>query len=443
MSASTTGTTPADAATAGLKLADIDLTDLDLFAQRLPHDWFELLRREAPVWKHPETAGEEAFWVVSSYDRIAEVHRSGVVYSHQTGPGRDGRGGIALPDSRPEMGVGTQMVMTDPPAHTRYRKLVNRGFTPRMVARLTETMRLRADLIIDRIVERGEADFVVDVASELPLMAIADIVGVPMDDRRKLFDWTNQVLGSSDPEYAADRGEHDVSPGMISLFAYSRELAAKKKAEPGDDLWSRLLGATTTMEDGTVVELTDFELDMFFTLLILAGNETTRNAISGGLVAFLGHRDQWDLLRARPDLIDTAVEEILRFTSPVNYFRRTATVDTELGGQQIRAGEKVTLWYPSGNRDESVFADPHRFDITRSPNEHMAFGAGGPHYCLGASLAKLELKVMFGALTRRLPDIELAGPPERLRSNLLNAIKHLPVRFTPGERVLAEQQSAG
>jgi cholest-4-en-3-one 26-monooxygenase len=421
-------------------LAEIDLTDLDVFATRMPHDWFDLLRREAPVWRHPETADEEAFWVVSTYDRITEVHRSGLAYSHQTGPGRDGKGGISLNDVRVEMGVGSQMVMTDPPKHTELRKLVNRGFTPRMVSRLTQTMRLRTDIIIDRVAQQGTADFVVDVACELPLMAIADIVGVPMEDRGKLFNWTNQVLGSNDPEFQTERGPeaYEVSTGMVSLFLYSRELANKRRAAPADDLWTRLIGATATMEDGTVVELSELEQDMFFSLLILAGNETTRNAISGGLVAFLEHRDQWQMLREHPELIDTAVDEILRYTSPVNYFRRTATVDCELGDHSIRAGEKVTLWYPSGNRDESVFADPHRFDITRSPNHHMAFGAGGPHYCLGASLAKLELKVMFEGLVKRLPDIEATGPAERLRNNLLNSIKHLPVKFTPVEPVLAD-----
>ena len=190
------------------------------------------------------------------------------------------------------------------------------------------------------------------------------------------------------------------------------------------------------MEDGTVVELSELEQDMFFTLLILAGNETTRNAISGGLIVFMEHPDQWELLQRSPELIDTAVEEILRYTSPVNYFRRTTTEDVELGGQHIAAGEKITLWYPSGNRDEEVFADPHRFDIARDPNHHMAFGAGGPHFCLGASLARLELNVMFTGLAQRLPDLEITGRPDRLRNNLLNAIKHLPVRFTPSEPVL-------
>lgn len=418
-------------------LDDIDLTDIDVFAERMPHEWFDLLRRVAPVWRHPETENEESFWVVSTHDRITEVHRSGLAYSHQTGPGRNGAGGIALSDVRPEMGVGTQMVMTDPPAHTRLRKLVNRGFTPRMVARLEATMRLRTDLIIDRIIERGSADFVVDVASELPLMAIADIVGVPMDDRSKLFDWTNQVLGSSDPEYAtASRGPDDISPAMFELIMYSRALAHDKRTAPGDDLWTRLIGATATLEDGSVVELNELEQDMFFTLLILAGNETTRNAISGGMIAFMANPGEWQRLRRSPELIDTAVEEILRYTSPVNYFRRTATVDCALGGHDIAAGEKVTLWYPSGNRDEAVFDQPHRFDIARDPNHHMAFGAGGPHFCLGASLARLELKVMFEGLSKRLPDIEPAGPPQRLRNNLLNAIKHQPVRFTPGEPVL-------
>lgn len=423
-----------------LTIDDIDLTDLDTFVDRMPHDWFDLLRREASVWRHPETAEEESFWVVSTYDRIAEVHRAGLVYSHQTGPGRNGAGGISLQDARPEMGVGTQMVMTDPPKHTQYRKLVNRGFTPKMVARLEHTMQLRTDLIIDRVIERGSCDFVVDMASELPLMAIADIVGVPMDDRRKMFQWTNEVLGSNDPEYAVEgRQKGDVSPGMISLFLYSRELAEKKRAEPGDDLWTRLIGATATMEDGTVVELSEFEQDMFFSLLILAGNETTRNAISGGMIAFMQNPDQWELLRNQPEHIDTAVEEILRYTSPVNFFRRTATVDTELGGQQITAGEKVTLWYPSGNRDEAVFDDPHRFDITRTPNHHMTFGAGGPHFCLGASLARLELKVMFEGLAQRMPSMTMTGKPERMRINLLNTIKHVPVEFAPGDRVLTKE----
>ena len=289
--------------------AEIDLTDLDVFAARMPHDWFDLLRREAPVWRHPETAREEAFWVVSTYDKITEVHRSGLDYSHQTGPGRGGAGGIALADVRVEMGVGSQMVMTDPPKHTQLRKLVNRGFTPRMVGRLEQTMRLRTDIIIDRIAQRGTADFVVDVACELPLMAIADIVGVPLEDRDKLFTWTNQILGSDDPEFQAPGGRnaYDVPPGMVSLFLYSRELADKRRAAPADDLWTRLIGATATMEDGTVVELSEIEQDMFFSLLILAGNETTRNAISGGLLAFLAHPDQWQLLGARPELIDTAV----------------------------------------------------------------------------------------------------------------------------------------
>lgn len=427
------------AARTDVSIHDIDLTDLDVFASRLPHDWFDLLRREAPVWQHPATADQEPFWVVTSYERITEVHRAGLAFSHQTGPGRDGAGGITLHDSRPEMGVGTQMVMTDPPKHTQLRKLVNRGFTPRMVGRLEETMRLRTDIIIDRIAERGSADFVVDVACELPLMAIADIVGVPMEDRGKLFAWTNEVLGTDDPEFEPEGGRdaYDVTPGMVSLFLYSRELAEQRRAQPADDLWTKLIGARATMEDGTVVELSELEQDMFFSLLILAGNETTRNAISGGLLAFFEHPGEWQRLREHPELIDTAVDEILRYSSPVNYFRRTATTDVTLGGHEIRAGEKVTLWYPSGNRDEHEFEDPHRFDIGRTPNHHMAFGAGGPHYCLGASLAKLELKVMFEGLVRRLPDLAPAGPAQRLRNNLLNSIKHLPVTFTPVEPVLA------
>ena len=219
----------------------------------------------------------------------------------------------------------------------------------------------------------------------------------------------------------------------MGMFMYAQALGEDRAINPREDMTSAMMTAEVDGE-----RLTAQEFGSFFILLAVAGNETTRNAISGGLLAFFEHPDQWQRLGEHPELIDTAVEEILRYTSPVNYFRRTATVDCDLGGHHIRAGEKVTLWYPSGNRDEAVFDDPHRFDIARTPNHHMAFGAGGPHYCLGASLAKLELKVMFEGLVQRLPDLALAGPPERLRNNLLNSIKHLPITFTPVDRVLSD-----
>lgn len=418
---------------------EIDLTDLDVFAERMPHEWFDALRRDHPVWQHPATETEpEPFWVVSSYEHITEVHRAGTLYSHQTGPGREGAGGIALNDIEPGRGPGLQMVMTDPPQHTRYRKLVNTGFTPRMIRRLEDVMRTRTDVILDRICEAGEADFVTQVSAELPLMAIAEILGVPEADRNLLFDWSNRTIGGSDPEFSSDPDEPggEYEKAVIEMAMYAHDLTERKRAEPADDVWTRLTEARVTLDDGTVAELTDIERDLFFTLLIVAGNETTRNAISLGMLAFFDHPDQWQRVRDR-GMDEAAVDEVLRHTSPVNYFRRTATADTELGGQKIGAGDKVTLWYPSGNRDEDVYDDPHRLDLDRTPNHHMAFGAGGAHFCLGASLARLEIEVIFEGLAERLPDLAATGPADRLRMNLVNGIKHLPVAFTPSAPVLA------
>jgi cholest-4-en-3-one 26-monooxygenase len=423
--------------TAPIRFEDIDVTDLDVFAERYPAEWFERLRREAPVYRHPGSEGSdfEEFWLVTSYELVSEVHRSGLLYSHQTGPGRDGSGGIALTDQKPELGPGLMMVSTDPPQHTRYRKLVNSGFTPRMIRRLEDALRDKTNAILDRVTPLGQCDFVVDVSAELPLLAIAEILGVPAEDRSKLFDWSNRMIGAQDNEYGSGTsgapGE-DYGNVVMEMAIYAHELSDEKRAHPGDDLWTRLTTARVTMEDGTEAELTDLERDLFMALLVVAGNETTRNAISKGLIAFMEHRDQWDRWIAHPELVDTMVDEVLRYTSPVNFFRRTATADTELGGQRIKAGEKVVLWYPSANRDEAEFGPTaDDFDIGRTPNHHVAFGAGGPHYCLGANLAKLEIKVMFQELARRLPDIELDGPASRLRMNLVDAIKHLPVRFTP------------
>ena len=391
------------------------------------------------MWCHPATDEHpEPFWVVSSYEHLTEVHRAGTLYSHQTGPGREGAGGIALNDIEPGRGPGLQMVMTDPPQHTRYRKLVNTGFTPRMIRRLEDVMRTRTDVILDRICEAGEADFVTQVSAELPLMAIAEILGVPEADRNLLFDWSNRTIGGSDPEFSSDPDEPggEYEKAVIEMAMYAHDLTERKRAEPADDVWTKLTEARVTLDDGTVAELTDIERDLFFTLLIVAGNETTRNAISLGMLAFFDHPDQWQRVRDR-GMDEAAVDEVLRHTSPVNYFRRTATADTELGGQKIGAGDKVTLWYPSGNRDEKVYDDPHRLDLTRTPNHHMAFGAGGAHFCLGASLARLEIEVIFEGLADRLPDLAATGPADRLRMNLVNGIKHLPVAFTPSAPILA------
>jgi cholest-4-en-3-one 26-monooxygenase len=301
---------------------------------------------------------------------------------------------------------------------------VNKGFTPRMINRLHDRVREVARDIVAGIAERGECDFVVDVAAELPLQVIAELMGVPQSDRHMLFEWSNRMIGSEDPEYAVTN--EVAQSAAIEMFAYANELALHKRANPSDDIISVLLQAEVNGE-----RLNDIEFDLFFELLAVAGNETTRNLISHGMLALIEHPDQRRMLLDEPDLLDSTVEEMLRWASPVMYMRRTARSDYEIKGQTIREGDKVALWYIAANHDPDVFEDPHRFDILRHPNEHEAFGGGGPHFCLGSHLARLEIKVMFEEVLARIPEMELAGDVQRLRSNFINGIKHLPVAFPP------------
>ncbi|HZM39369.1 MAG TPA: cytochrome P450 [Acidimicrobiales bacterium] len=403
-------------------LAEIDLLDRDRFTQGIPHEWFTWLRANAPVFHHDEPGGD-GFWVITRYDDIVTANRDAASFSSS-----QDLGGVVMlegptaPLPGTEM-AGNMMLFMDPPSHTRYRKLVNRGFTPRMIAALEVHVRDLTVAIVEAAKAKGEIDFVVDVAAELPLEVIAELLGVPREDRHKLFDWSNRMVGSEDPEYQV--AEEHVTAAQIDMFVYAQELATQRRAEPRDDIVSTLLAAEI---DGD--QLTDMDFNLFFMLLSVAGNETTRNAIAHGMNAFLEHPDQWDLLVADPDAhIAGAVEEILRWASPVLYFRRNARRDVELGGQTIRAGEKISLWYVSANRDEAIFDEPFRFDITRDPNPHIAFGGGGPHFCLGAQLARLEIRVLFEELARRTPKLEALGAPDRLRSNFIGGIKHLPVRL--------------
>jgi len=407
-----------------LTLADIDLTNLDTFVAAVPHDQFDLIRREAPVYFHPETAGA-GFWCITRFDHLHNVSHEWPVFSSEWG--------ITLHESMSDEQLEQQrmmMLMMDPPKHTKLRLLVNKGFTPRMIGSLQDDIRRITRKIVDDIADRGECDFVVDVAAELPLQVIAEMMGVPQSDRHKVFDWSNRMIGSEDPEYAVSA--EDVVEAGTEMFIYANELAAEKRANPGDDIISVLLQAEVEGE-----KLTDLEFDMFFELLAVAGNETTRNLISHGMLALIEHPDQRALLLDDPARLDGAVDEMLRYASPVMYMCRTARTDFELDGQTIHEGDKVALWYIAANHDPEVFADPHRFDITREPNEHEAFGGGGPHFCLGTHLAKLEIKVMFEELLARVPDMELAGSVERLRSNFINGIKHMPVRFAATSRAAA------
>jgi cholest-4-en-3-one 26-monooxygenase len=317
------------------------------------------------------------------------------------------------------------MLNMDPPQHSMHRKIVATGFTPAMIRKLEPHVRDIATNIIDSVASRGSCDFVTEVAAELPLQVIAEMVGVPHEERHKIFDWSNRLIGFDDPELSTS--QEDGGQAAAQLFMYAHELAAQRRNEPRDDLVSLLVRAEV---DGEV--LSEPAFDAFFLLLVVAGNETTRNLISGAMQAFMEHPEQRQRLIDDPSQMTIAVEEMLRWVSPVMYFRRTAQRDTEIRGQKIREGEKVVMYYPSGNRDEDVFGNTAgTFDVTRSPNPHIAFGGGGHHFCLGASLARLEIRVMFEELFRRLPDIQPAGPANRLRSNFINGIKHLPVQFAP------------
>jgi cholest-4-en-3-one 26-monooxygenase len=392
---------------------DIDLNDLDQFVRQVPHDIFTELRQRPPYWQ--DEPGGPGYWNFTRYDDVVVINKDNQTYSSQRR--------TALIHEMPEEQLEQQRMMMlnmDPPLHTRYRLLVNKGFTPRMVGQLEDNARRMTGQILDRAMEKGEFDFVTDVAAELPLQVIADLMGVPQEDRHKVFDWSNRMVGSEDPEYQGAPEEAQMA--SMELFAYCHALTEQKKADPAEDLMSIL---TRVEVDGE--GLSELEIDLFFLLLAVAGNETTRNLMAHGMLALLENPDQYKELVADPLLVPSAAEEMLRWGSPVMHFRRTLTKDTEINGFPVKEGDKVVIWYISANRDESVFTDPFRFDIHRNPNPHVAFGGGGPHFCLGANLARLEIKVMFDEIVRRLPGLQLAGPVERLRSNFINGIKHLPV----------------
>jgi cholest-4-en-3-one 26-monooxygenase len=402
--------------------AAIDLSDSRHFVSGVPHHWLAWLRRHDPVHWQDEPGGP-GFWAVTRYADCVQVNRDYESFSSSR------RG--ALPFELSEEALEQQRLMMlnmDPPLHTRYRRLVNKGFTPRTVAQLEQNTHETADAIIDRIIERGRADFVVDVAAELPLQVIAQLLGVPWEDRHLVFDWSNLMVGGEDPEFQITPEATEMA--ALELYAYASVLFKKKRVDPHADLMSVLTEVEIEGE-----RLSEVELELFFLLLTIAGNETTRNLVSGAMHAFFQFPDQWDRLRRDRSLLPGAVEEMLRFVTPVMNFRRTATRTLELGGRRIEEGDKVVFFHTSANRDEEVFEDPDSFDITRSPNPHMAFGGGGPHFCLGANLARMEIRVMFEHLLDRVPDIRQDGEVQRLQSQFLNGVKHLPVAFTPGRPV--------
>jgi len=397
-----------------------DFTDPDLYARRVPAEEFAELRRTAPVWWNPQPRGasgfdDEGYWVVTRHADVVAVSRNSDLFSSQEKTAII-RHQIQVDQEQIEL-QRLIMLNIDPPLHTKLRGIVSRGFTPRAIGNLREALTARAERIVAEALASGTGDFVSDVACELPLQAIAELLGIPQEDRRKIFAWSNQMVGADDPEYQADGRD-----AAAELVGYSMVLAEDRRACPRDDIITKLVHAQLDGDD-----LNSDEFGFFMVLLSVAGNETTRNAISHGMLAFLDHPEQWDLFRdQRPE---TAVDEIVRWATPVTVFQRTALADTELGGRQIKAGQRVGLFYRSANFDESVFDAPERFDVLRNPNPHVGFGGSGAHYCLGANLARLEIDLMFNAIADAMPSISKAGEPERLRSGWLNGIKRLPVAY--------------
>jgi cholest-4-en-3-one 26-monooxygenase len=394
-----------------MTLEDVNLADPGNFVASVPHQMFDVLRREAPVWFHPSTEDTEGFWCIVKYADLVELSRD---YPHASSE----LGGITLNDMTSEdLELQRQMMlMMDPPKHTKLRLLVNKGFTPRMIGRLDERIRETTKGIIDEIAARGECDFVVDVAAELPLQVIAEMMGVPQSDRHKIFEWSN---GSSagGPEYNVSR-EPSARPPRCSVLDRAGRVEG---ANPGDII-STLPQAEVEGPGSPTPSSTRSSSS--------GGGRQRDHATSSRTDAISSSTLTSGRSSGDRSLLPGAIDEMLRYASPVMYMRRTAPEDFELRGQTIHAGDKIALWYTSANRDEEVFDDPHTFDITRTPNDYVAFGGGGPHFCLGANLAKLEIRTMFEEVLDRLPDIELAGDVQRLRSNFINGIKHMPVTFS-------------
>ncbi|GGT45938.1 cytochrome P450 [Streptomyces kurssanovii] len=401
-----------------------DFTDPDLLQARVPHPEFAEMRRTAPVWWCEQPAGisgfdDEGYWVVTRHADVRHVSTHPELFSSWTNTAV-----IRFNESISRDQIEVQkliMLNMDPPEHTRVRQIVQRGFTPRAVRSLEAALRRRARSIVETARRGakpdGSFDFVTNIAVELPLQAIAELIGVPQEDRSKIFDWSNKMAAYDDPEYAIT--EEVGTEAAMEIVSYAMNLAAARKECPAEDIVSRLVAAEG---EGN---LSSDEFGFFVILLAVAGNETTRNAISHGMHAFLTHPEQWELYkRLRPD---TTAEEIVRWATPVVSFQRTATQDVVLGGARIKKGDRVGLFYSSANSDPAVFDHPERFDITRDPNPHLGFGGGGPHFCLGKSLAVMEINLIFDAIADTLPDLRLAGAPRRLRSAWLNGIKELQV----------------
>jgi cytochrome P450 len=388
-----------------------DLLDASSYADGPPYAAFAALRREAPVYWHPFAAGG-GFYALTKHADVVAVSRDSALFSSA----RKGYMPAPEPDALSLEQTRLMLLGMDPPAHTRLRNLVNRGFTPRRVARLEPRIRRLCREIVDAALARGECDFVGDVAGELPSCLIAELLGIPQGDGRKLYELTERMHSAGDPLATQQ--------AVVEMFGYSAGVRAQKRARPGDDLASVLLAAEIDGE-----RLSDLEFDLFFLLLINAGGDTTRNLVASGMQALLDHPAELAALRREPSLLPAAIEEMLRFCPPVVQFQRTATRACSLRGVELREGDQLVIFYPSANRDEEVFAEPDRFDIRRAENPHVAFGGGGSHFCLGASLARLEIRCLFEELLARVREVEPCGPVERLHSWFISGPRRMPVRL--------------
>jgi cholest-4-en-3-one 26-monooxygenase len=397
-----------------------DFTDPDLYENRVPVEEFAELRRTAPVWWNAQPHGlagfdDDGYWVVSRHAEVKEVSRHSDVYSSA-----ENTAIIRFnPDMTREKIEAQRLIMLniDPPQHSKVRGIVSRGFTPKAISRLRDKLAERAERIVATAKQQGGGDFVTQVACELPLQAIAELLGIPQDDRHKVFHWSNQMVAYDDPEYSVEP-----EAASAELLGYAWTMAEERKKCPLDDIVTTLVNADI---EGTALRSDEF--GFFVLLLAVAGNETTRNAITHGMHAFLTHPDEWARFKAeRPA---TTADEIVRYSTPVMSFQRTAMRDTELGGVEIKKGQRVGMFYSSANFDAEVFADPHRFDITRDPNPHLGFGGTGAHYCVGANLAKVEIDLIFNAIADQMPNIRAEAEPRRLRSGWLNGIKELRVTY--------------
>ena len=402
-----------------ISIGGIDLADVNTYVAGMPHEAFRELRERAPVAWHPYKDGP-GFLALTGYDEVLAVSRDSATWSSETdGVSFDVYG----PDNPAPDCRGMMMLTMDPPRHTALRKLVNKGFTPRQVANLNAHITDMARDVVDAVIEKGECDFVKDVAGALPSYVIAELLGIPLEDGYRLYELT-EITNSGLVNDAR------VAEAGMEIFAYATELAATKRTQPGDDIATSLLHAEV---DGQ--RLTDLEFNFFFLLLLNAGGDTTRNLVAGGMITLMENPGELAQLDANPSLVPTAVEEMLRYVSPVNSFVRTATRDTELSGVPVKQGERVAMFYPSANRDQNQFTDPDRFDITRTPNPHLAFGGGGTHFCLGANLARVEATALVPEVLSRMRNMEPAGPVERMQSTTINGIHSMPVRFTPARRL--------